>query len=132
LVQLPQRDRPYSGGAAGVIAVRDEQDPLGCRIELVAGAEEINSGGVGQRLACYRHFDLIIGIELGKRSFGGIGSDNSVVGRKPAGEVTLQGGEDVAVVVDGQQHRLRHAGYSTPGVCAVPFGPGACMSVSSV
>jgi hypothetical protein len=59
-------------------------------------------------------------------------SDNPVVGRKPAGEVPLQGGDDVRVIVDRQQHRLRHAGYSDPGDCAVSFGPGAGISVSSV
>ncbi len=68
-VKLPQRDRPYRGSAAGVVAVRDEQDPLGGRIKLVAGAEEIHPGVVGQPLARYRYCDLIIGIELGQRSF---------------------------------------------------------------
>jgi hypothetical protein len=92
----------------------------------------VQPGGVGQPLARYRYCDLIIDSQLGQRSFRGLGSDNPVVGGKPAGEVAMQGGDDVRFIVDGQQHRLRHAGYSDPGVWAVPFGPGAGISVSSV
>jgi len=98
----------------------------------VTRAQEIHPGGVGQPLARYRYCDLIIDIQLGQHSFRGLGSDNPVVGREPAGEVALQAGDDVGVTVDGQQDRLRRAGYSDPGICAVPFGPGAGISVSSV
>jgi hypothetical protein len=132
LVKLSERDRPYRGGASDVVAVANEQEPLGVWIELVARTEEIQPSGVGKPLACYHNGDVIIGIEIGQGGVWGISGDNAIVGREPATKVSLHGSEDVAVVVDGHQHWLRHAAYSIPGVCAVPFGPGVGMSVSSV
>ena len=46
-------------------------------------------------------------------------------------KVALHSGEDVGIRVDGEQHRLRHAGYPGPDVFAPPVGRGGCTNVSS-
>ena len=100
-------------------------------MKLMARVEEVHSSGSGQPLARDHHCYLIINVELGECSLGSVGGDYAVVSPEPAGEVTLDGGEDVAIAVDGEQYRLRHAGYPVPDVFAPPFGRGGCTNVSS-
>ena len=97
----------------------------------MARIEEVHSGGPGQPLARDHHCHLIINVELSECTLGSVGGDNAVVGREPPGEVALDGGEDVAIAVDGEQYRLRHAGYPVPDVFAAPFRRGGCTNVSS-
>ena len=97
----------------------------------MARIEEVHPGGPGKPLARDHHCYLIINVEPSECTLGSVGGENSVVGREPPGEVALDGDEDVAIAVDGEQHRLRHAGYSVPDVSAAPFRRGGCTSVSS-
>jgi hypothetical protein len=48
----------------------NEQEPLGGRVELLARIEEVQPGGVPQRLACHHQGDLITEFERGEGSLG--------------------------------------------------------------
>jgi hypothetical protein len=62
---------------------------------------------------------------------GSVGGDYAVVSPEPAGEVMLDGSQDVVIAVDGEQYRLRHASYPVPEVFGTPLRRGGCTNVSS-
>jgi hypothetical protein len=131
MIQLSEGHGPHRSAAGDDIPVGDQYQPLGGRMKLMACIEEVHSSGPGQPLARNHHCYLIIIVEPSEGSLRGVGGDNAVVGCEPSGKVTLDGGKDVAIAVDGKQHRLRHTGYPGPDVFASPVG-GSCTNVSSV
>jgi hypothetical protein len=132
MIKLSERHGAHRSPAGDDIPVADQYQPLGGRMKLMASIEEVHSGGTGQPLARDHHCYLITNVEPSKCCLRGVGGDNAVVGCEPSGEVALDGSTDVAIAVDGKQHRLGHTGYPGPAVFAPPVGPGSCTKVSSV
>jgi hypothetical protein len=91
MIKLPERHTTHGGPASRDIPVSDQYESLGRRMKLMARGEEVNSGGPGQPVARDHQCDLISSVELGGCTLGGLGGDNAVVGREPAGEVALDG-----------------------------------------
>jgi hypothetical protein len=131
MIKLSERHGAHRSSAGDDIPVSDQYQPLGRRMKLMAGIEEVHSGGPGQPLARYHHCYLIINVELSECTLRGVGGDNAVVGGEPPEEVMLDSGKDAAIAVDGKQYRLPHAGYPGPDVFAPPSGRGACINASS-
>jgi hypothetical protein len=125
MIKLSQRHGTHGSLAGGDVPVSDQYQPLGGRMKPMAGNEEVHSGGRGQPLARDDQRHLISNIELSECTLGCVGGDNAIVGREPAGEVALDGSEDVLIAIDGEQYRLAHSGYPVPDLFAAPFGPGS-------
>ena len=132
MIKLSKRHSAYRSAAGGDIPIRDQYQPLGGRMKLMARVEEVHPGRPTQPLARYHHCHLIISVELAERTLRRVGGENAVVGREPSGEVALNGSEDVLIRVNGEQYRLAHASYPVPDVFAPPSRRGASTSVSSV
>jgi hypothetical protein len=123
VINLTERHRAHGSPAAKEITVGDEQEPLRSRMKLVTSREELDSTDVGQPLASYHYCDLVASIELRQRNLGGLSDDDAVVRREPTGEVALEGGENVAITLNAEQHWLAHAGYLASS-CLGRFSPG--------
>lgn len=70
VIEMSERHCPHVCAASGDISVRNEQDPLRGRVELVARIEKVHAVGVSERLACHDQGDLITDVELGECSLG--------------------------------------------------------------